>query len=122
MARLRKLEAEHQEVASVVEDLQTDILGHDESKGGEQLRRHAGNCDRMLHRNLAAINKGRRERATSVPEIDDKSRPNDDDLLVVDEQGLFAPPRPTKGTWRRGWHVSRRCSGGLISMDRSVRG
>src|ERR1035441_3435013 len=59
--RLRQLEAEHQEVAGIVDELQTDILAFDDTKGGENLRRLSGSCNRLLLQNVEAVHKGRRE-------------------------------------------------------------
>ncbi len=61
--RLRLLEAERQEVADLVDGLQPDILSQDESKAGEQIRRHQATCTRMMHRNLEEIRKNRRDEA-----------------------------------------------------------
>jgi hypothetical protein len=62
-ARLRTLEAEHQEVADTLGGLDTKILSFDESKSGEQIRRHEGSCNRLMLRNIEAIRKGRRDLA-----------------------------------------------------------
>jgi hypothetical protein len=62
-ARLRMLEAKHQEVADTLGGLATKILSFDESKSGDQLRRHVGSCNRLMHRNIEAIRKGRRDLA-----------------------------------------------------------
>ncbi len=62
-ARLRMLEATHQKLADVVRELDAKILSFDESKSGEQLRRHEGSCNRLMLRNIEAIRKGRRDEA-----------------------------------------------------------
>ena len=62
-ARLRVLESLHQKVADRLSVLQNDILSFDESKTGEQVRRHMGNCNRLLLRNVDAVRKGRRDEA-----------------------------------------------------------
>jgi hypothetical protein len=62
-ARLRMLEATHQKLADVVSELDTKILSFDESKSGDQLRRHQGSCNRLMLRNIEAIRKGHRDEA-----------------------------------------------------------
>ena len=46
-ARLRVLESQHQKLAEELGGLQSDLLSFDESKTGEQVRRHMGSCNRL---------------------------------------------------------------------------
>jgi hypothetical protein len=61
--RLRMLEAKRRQVADILDGLQADILGYDETKGGEGIRRHQGACNRLLLRNVEAVHKNRRNEA-----------------------------------------------------------
>jgi hypothetical protein len=61
--RLRILEATRQKLADVVGELDTRILNFDESKSGDQLRRHMGSCNRLMLRNIEAVRKGHRDEA-----------------------------------------------------------
>src|ERR1022692_554381 len=83
--RLRQLEAEHQEVADIVDELQADILAFDDTKGGENLRRLSGSCNRLLLRNVEAVHKGRREMGGGGGGGRGKKRSGR--LLMVDENG-----------------------------------
>ena len=64
LKRLRRLKAKRREVAGIVEKLQPDILGHDDSKGGHNLRRHVESTNKLIHRNIEVIYKRRRDEAT----------------------------------------------------------
>jgi hypothetical protein len=64
LKRLRRLKAKRREVAGIVEKLQPDVLGHDDSKEGQNLRRHVESTNKLIHRNLDAIYKRRRDEAT----------------------------------------------------------
>ena len=64
LKRLRRLKAKRREVAGIVEKLQPDILGHDDSKGGQNLRRHVESTNKLIHRNIEVIYKRRRDEAT----------------------------------------------------------
>jgi hypothetical protein len=62
-ARLRNLEDKHQKLAEILAGLDTRIRSFDESKSGDQLRRHLGSCNRLMLRNIEAIRKGHRDEA-----------------------------------------------------------
>jgi hypothetical protein len=61
--RLRVLEAERMQVAGKMRKLRAKILSFDQSKTGEQLRRHLGSCNRLMLRNLDAVEKLHRNEA-----------------------------------------------------------
>ena len=61
--RLRRLEAEYENGDEFKDKLETTIAAHDESKAGEQARRHQASCNRLVHQNLEAIRKYRRDQA-----------------------------------------------------------
>jgi hypothetical protein len=61
--RLRMIEAKRQKVADLLARLQPNILGFDDSKGGEQLRRHMESENRVLIRNVEAIQRAHRHEA-----------------------------------------------------------
>ena len=106
-ARLQALEAEHEEVARVLEKLQSDLIAFDHSKGGEQIQRLVGNCNRLMDRNIEAIYKGRRyeaqgwggtkkERERRIAERANRlnvcgSVGPSDQSLVLDEEGKIRP-------------------------------
>ena len=58
--RLLTLEAAHQEDADMLDELQDDICSFDDTKGGEQLRRLVGSRNRLIHQNVEAVYKGRK--------------------------------------------------------------
>ena len=60
---LRVVEAGLSEIADQAARQQQGLLGHEESKAGEQLRRHLGSCNRLILGNLNAIHKLRRNEA-----------------------------------------------------------
>src|ERR1017187_825349 len=83
--RLWQLEAEHQEVADIVDELQADILAFDDTKGGENLRRLTGSCNRLLLRNVEAVHKGRKDAGGGGGGGRAKKRSGR--LLMTDENG-----------------------------------
>jgi hypothetical protein len=102
-SRLRALEADREQVARELLELESDILGFDESKAGEQLARHQDRCNRLILRNVEAVErrhrneeqgwgrtrKERERRKAARTEEDDsgiEARPFDD-RLVLTEQG-----------------------------------
>jgi hypothetical protein len=102
IARLREVEAERQKTADELARLQNDILSVEDSKAGENVRLHLDRCDRLLHRNIEAVRKLRRDEAEGWgrtrrerqrrnagwmnDEAEVEKRPYDD-RLVIDEQG-----------------------------------
>jgi hypothetical protein len=96
-ARLRALLAQRMDAAQKIAELRTDILSFDESKTGEQLRRHLGSCNRLMLRNVDAVGKLHRNAAQGWGKTrqererrkQEKKAPGQfDDRLVVDEQGM----------------------------------
>jgi SAM-dependent methyltransferase len=102
-SRLRMIEAKRDRIARELAELESDIRGFDESKTGEQLRRHQDRCNRLVLRNAEAVErrhrneeqgwgrtrKERERRKSGRTEEDDgaiETRPFDD-RLVLDEQG-----------------------------------
>ena len=61
--RLRRLEAERAEVADFVEELDGKIPSDQETKTVAGVQRHSGSCNRLMLRNLDAIDKARRYEA-----------------------------------------------------------
>ncbi len=61
--RLRMLEAEHQNFAEFLDGLQDDILSVEETKPGAGVRRLQDACNRLLIRNVEAVQKCRRSDA-----------------------------------------------------------
>ncbi len=61
--RLWRLEAEHAEVADFVEEIDTNIPSDQGMKAVEGIKRHLGSCNRLMLRNLDAIDKRRRNEA-----------------------------------------------------------
>ena len=95
-ARLRGLQAQRKSVAEQVGELRSDILSFDESKTGEQLRRHLGSCNRLLLRAVEAVGKlhrkeaqgwGRTRQERERRKQESPAGKQFDDRLVVDEQG-----------------------------------
>ncbi len=95
-ARLRMLEATHQKLADVVSELDAKILSFDESKSGDQLRRHEGSCNRLMLRNIEAIRKGRRDEAQGWGRTrkererkttEKRASSQIDERLVLDDEG-----------------------------------
>jgi hypothetical protein len=95
-ARLRTLEATHQNLADVVSGFDTKILSFDESKSGDQLRRHEGSCNRLMLRNIEAIRKGRRDEAQGWggtrkererKKTEKRASSQLDERLVLDDEG-----------------------------------
>ena len=62
--RLRMVEAKRQALADNADRLRADIHSQDDSKSGYQLARLKVSCNRLIHQNLDAINKGRRAEAS----------------------------------------------------------
>ncbi len=58
--RLRRLEAEQGEVADFAEEIDAEIPSDQGMKTAEQVDRHVGSCNRLMIRNLDAIDKARR--------------------------------------------------------------
>ena len=94
--RLSAIETRRMEVAAKVGELRADILSFDESKAGEQLRRHLGSCNRLLLRNVEAVGKlhrneaqgwGRTRQERERKKVEKQSGSQFDDRLVVDDQG-----------------------------------
>ena len=95
--RLRVIENQRKQVALKIGELRSDILSFDESKTGEQLRRHLGSCNRLLLRNVEAVGKlhrnqaqgwGRTRQERERRKQEEKPAGTQfDDRLVVDEQG-----------------------------------
>ena len=100
MARLRVLEAERQKAADALGELQTDILSFEEGKTGDQLRRHLGSCNRLLLRNVEAVQRlhrneaegwgrTRKERESKKQKLAGGVAANQfDDRLILDEHGM----------------------------------
>ena len=59
--RLRLLERERQEIVEQLARDEKEMLRHDESKGGEQIRRHIGSCSRLMIQNVETIRKRHRD-------------------------------------------------------------
>ena len=59
--RLRLLERERQELVEQLARDEKEMLRHDESKGGEQIRRHIGSCSRLMIQNVETIRKRHRD-------------------------------------------------------------
>ena len=117
LKRLRRLKAKRREVAGIVEKLQPDILGHDDSKGGHNLRRHVESTNKLIHRNIEVIYKRRRDEATGWGKtrqererrkgggIKDEGgiRACGCDLrLVMDEEGMIHVAQTYKGNLEEG--------------------
>jgi SAM-dependent methyltransferase len=102
-SRLRELEAKREQVARKLAELESDILAFDESKSGEQLRRHQDRCNRLVLRNVEVVErrhrneeqgwgrtrKERERRKAARTEEDDGGIETRafDDRLVLTEQG-----------------------------------
>src|SRR5262249_58245784 len=61
IARLREVLARRQKIADELSALQNDVLSVEDSKAGENVRLHLDRCDRLLHRNIEALRKLRRD-------------------------------------------------------------
>ncbi len=61
--RLQRLEAARAETADFVEELDGQIPSDEETKTVAGVQRHRGSCNRLMHRNLEAIDKRRRYEA-----------------------------------------------------------
>jgi hypothetical protein len=94
--RLRMLEDKHQKLAEVLGGLDTKIHSFDESKPGDQLRRHAGSCNRLMLRNIEAIRKGHRDeakgwgktrKARERKKEEKRASKQFDERLVLNDQG-----------------------------------
>src|SRR5262249_21499957 len=59
-SRLSELVAKRERIAQEVAELESDILSFDESKTGEQLRRHQDRCNRLVLRNAEAVERRHR--------------------------------------------------------------
>ncbi len=95
--RLRRLEAERAEVADFVEELDSKIPSDQETKTVAGVQRHSGSCNRLMLKNLDAIDKARRYEAEGWGKTradresrKDKARRSKAtwySLLVADEHG-----------------------------------
>ena len=109
--RLNKLAAEHQALEDRLAPLQTAILSFDPSMEADRLRRHELNCDRLMHRNLDAIGKGRRDLAAGWGRTkyererrkeERRSTGEGDERLVMDEYGTVRNAKDYKGNLEEG--------------------
>ena len=119
LKRLRRLKAKRREVAGIVEKLQPDVLGHDDSQGGQNLRRHVESTNKLIHRNIEAIYKRRRDEATGwgKTRLERERRKGEgekvkdeggippcgcDLRLVMDEEGMIHVAQTYKGNLEEG--------------------
>ncbi len=95
--RLRRLEAEHGEVADFVDEIDTDMPSDQGMKSVEQLQRHMGSCNRLMLRNLDTIDRRhryeaegwgttRKERESRKDKVR-RTKASMYSLLVLDEHG-----------------------------------
>jgi hypothetical protein len=109
--QLQAVEAELQKKADQLEQQQQALLGHEEGKAGEQIRRHIGSCNRLIFGNLDAIHRFRRNEAEGWGRTREERRRRKaerrsdgqgDDPLVVDERGTLRPARGYEGNLEEG--------------------
>ena len=103
--RLRTLETEHRKVAEKNKARQPDIKAHDDSKGGEQIRRLKASSCRLVNRIVETIRKGHRNeeqgwgrtRQERQRQKQAREGTRHRDQLVVDEAGTVRRAGPYEG-------------------------
>ena len=105
--RLRVCERERQEFAETVAEHEKEMLRHDETKAGEQIRRHQGSCGRLVARNIEVIRRGHRDEDRGSGRVrEERARRKEerrkdgegDKPAVVDELGFPRDAKEAAGT------------------------
>ena len=109
--RLRVIEAELQDRANKVDEVRKAAPVLEDSKANEQFYRQLGSCNRLIHSNLNAIHKLRRNEADGWGRTRQMRRQRAgsgktstpvDDRLVVDERGTVRPAYGYDGNLEEG--------------------